>query len=58
MAAIKEQPMTIGDLSEMLQFCYFYEELGHKKVQLDTEHAVEILQRLIKWETQNVPDEA
>ena len=54
MATIKEQPMSITDLSEMLGFCYMYQDAGFPKVQLDTEHAVEILQRLIAKERDNV----
>lgn len=44
--------MSTADLSEMLGICYMYQEMGHKKVQMDAEHAVEILQRLIAYEAQ------
>lgn len=47
-----EFEMSTADLNEMLGICYMYQETGHKRVQMDAEHAVEILQRLIAYEAQ------
>jgi hypothetical protein len=47
---VMEFEMSTADLSEMLGICYMYKEMGHDKVQMNTEHAVEILQRLITYE--------
>jgi len=42
--------MTLPDLGEMLGLLYMFQDAGAAKVQLDTPHAVEILQRLIAHE--------
>lgn len=42
--------MSLSDLGEMLGICYVYREMGNSKVQMDTAHAVEILERLLDHE--------
>jgi hypothetical protein len=42
--------MSLADLNEMRGFVYMYQEDNHAKVLIDTEHAREILERLITWE--------
>lgn len=46
--------LTFGDLNEMLGFAYLYHDAGSAKIQLNTEHAVEILTRLIAHEKDTV----
>lgn len=43
-------PTSLEELHEMLGLCCIYKELGYLKVQLDTEVATEILERLIAFE--------
>lgn len=41
------QAMDKADLGEMLLFAKQYQEMGFTKIQMETEHAVEILERLL-----------
>lgn len=45
-----DKQMELSDLYEMLGFVYEYKQAGFPKLQLNTEHAQEILERLIEHE--------
>lgn len=42
--------LEVCDLGEMLGICYLMQDIKQAKVQMDTEHAIEILERLLAWE--------
>lgn len=46
---INEQ-LSKADLSEMLAFSFYYSKMGSKKIQMDSEYAIEILTRLLEFE--------
>lgn len=48
-----EYEMELVDLYEMLGFVYEYKQAGFPKLQLNTEHAQEILERLIAHEKED-----
>jgi hypothetical protein len=44
--------MSVADLQEMLGIALVYKEMGFEGVQIDVDHAVEILERLLAVEEQ------
>lgn len=44
--------LTIADLNEMLGICLMSKEAGFPKVQAETTHIIEILERLIAFQTE------
>lgn len=47
MATETIEQMSDTDLGEMLGIAYAYRDAGFQKIKIDTDHAIEILERLI-----------
>lgn len=47
-----DNKLDIADLSELLQFALFYKDLGHLKLQIDTEDMITVLDYALAYAQQ------